>query len=66
MKGKKQNRKPILTLVTILATLLMILGLVVDIPGVVVISGGILFVLLAIFLNRLIDDCYNSIINSDD
>jgi hypothetical protein len=66
MKGKKQNRKPILTLVTILATLLMILGLVVDIPGVVVISGGILFVLLVIFLNRLIDDCYNSIINSDD
>lgn len=66
MKGKKQNRKPILTLVTILATLLMILGLVVDIPGVVVISGCILFVLLIIFLMRLIDDCYNSIINSDD
>jgi hypothetical protein len=66
MKGKKQNRKPILTLVTILATLLMILGLVVDIPGVVVISGCVLFVLLIIFLMRLIDDCYNSIINSDD
>ncbi len=66
MKGKKQNRKPILTLVTILATLLMILGLVVDIPGVVVISGCILFVLLIIFLMRLIDDSYNSIINSDD
>ena len=55
-----------MTLVTILAAVLMILGLVVDIPGVVVISGGILFVLLIIFLKRLIDDCYNSMINSDD
>lgn len=66
MKGKKQKRKPILTLVAIPATLLMILGLVVDIPGVVVISGVILFVLWIIFINRLIDDWYNSIINSDD
>ncbi|EFA44555.1 hypothetical protein HMPREF0645_0970 [Hallella bergensis DSM 17361] len=66
MKREKQKRKPILTLVTILAAVLMILGLVVDIPGVVVISGGILFVLLIIFLKRLIDDCYNSMINSDD
>ena len=66
MKREKQKRKPILTLVTILAAVLMILDLVVDIPGAVVISGGILFVLLIIFLMRLIDDCYNSMINSDD
>lgn len=66
MKREKQKRKPILTLVTILAAVLMILGLVVDIPGAVVISGGILFVLLIIILMRLIDDCYNSMINSDD
>ena len=66
MKGKKQNRKPILALAAILTTLLLILGLVVDIPGVVVISSVILFVLWIIFINRLIDDCYNSIINSDD
>ena len=63
---KIKNNKMITGVVALLSLLVMATALYLGNPGVTVVSGCILFVVIIIYINRFISNCEDFITRNDD